>query len=326
MRGSRLVSILLLLQAHGRLPAAALAKRLEVSVRTIYRDLDALSEAGVPVSAQPGPGGGCWLVDGYRTRLTGLTRDEAEALFVSGVPRPAGDLGLGTALATAQLKLLAALPSELRERAGRVSGRFHLDLPQWFERGNGGGDPGHLATIAAAVWEDRLLEIGYRREGRPPASRVVEPLGLVMKAGLWYLVARMHGREEPHVYRLSRVVAVTPRPEPFTRPADFDLARFWDGWSRAFETGLPRVDVFVRLAPDVVEAARAVAVDVAVGEAEPGGWVRATLRFERLEWATGPLLGLGPGVEVLEPAELRAQVAACARATADRYEHPDGRS
>jgi predicted DNA-binding transcriptional regulator YafY len=318
VRGSRLVSILLLLQVHGRLSAAALAERLEVSVRTIYRDMDALSEAGVPVTAQSGPGGGCWLVDGYRTRLTGLTAEEAEALFLAGVPGPAGDLGLGTALAAAQLKLLAALPPELRERAGRVGERFHVDVPRWFEH----DDPGerrHLAAIAGAVWDDRLLELGYRREGRAPAVRVLEPLGLVLKAGTWYLVARPAGGGEPRVYRLSRVVSATRREGSFARPGDFDLPAFWRGWSRAFEAGLPRVEVAVRLAPRTVEVARAAAIDVVLGEPEAGGWVRASLTFERLEWAENALLGLGPGAEVLEPAELRASVAASARAIAARY-------
>src|SRR5437588_10059279 len=172
MRASRLVSLLLLLQVRGRLPAAELAARLEVSVRTVYRDLDALGEAGVPVFAQPGAGGGCGLLEGYRTRLTGLTAGEAEALFLAGVPGPAGDLGLGTALAAAQLKLLAALPEPLRARAWRARARFHLDAPRWFERA-AEGDPGHLVTIAGAVWDDRVLELVYRREGRAAVTRAV---------------------------------------------------------------------------------------------------------------------------------------------------------
>src|SRR5689334_1196594 len=158
MRASRLVSILLLLQVHGQLPATELARRLEVSVRTVYRDLDALGEAGVPVFARPGARGGCGVLEGYRTRLTGLTAEEAQALFLAGVPGPAGELGLGTALAAAQLKVLAALPAELRAGAGRARERFHLDAPRWFEAG-GGGDPEHLVTVAAAVWEDRRLRL-----------------------------------------------------------------------------------------------------------------------------------------------------------------------
>ncbi|HXM57313.1 MAG TPA: WYL domain-containing protein [Candidatus Dormibacteraeota bacterium] len=318
MRASRLVSLLLLLQVHGRLPATELAARLEVSVRTVYRDLDALSEAGVPVFAQPGAGGGCGLLDGYRTRLTGLTEGEAEALFLAGVPGPAGDLGLGTALAAAQLKLLAALPEPLRARAGGARDRFHMDAPRWFDR-SVDADAGHLVTIAGALWDDRLVELAYRRSGGPLATRVIEPLGLVLKAGVWYLVARLAGRGEPHVYRLTRVVAAARLEDAFARPADFDLARFWTDWSGAFAAGLPRIDVRVRLAPAALEAARAAAIEVRTEPPEADGWLPATLVFEKLEHAVRHVLGLGPDVEVLEPAGLRERIAADARATARRY-------
>jgi predicted DNA-binding transcriptional regulator YafY len=318
MRASRLVSLLLLLQVHGRLPAAELAARLEVSVRTVYRDLDALGEAGVPVFAQPGAGGGCGLLEGCRTRLTGLTAGEAEALFLAGVPGPAGDLGLGTALAAAQLKLLAALPEPLRARAGGARDRFHMDAPRWFDRAEE-ADPGHLVTIAGALWDDRLVELAYRRHRGPLAPRVVEPLGLVLKAGVWYLVARLAGRGEPHVYRLSRVVAAARLEAAFTRPADFDLAAFWAGWASAFAAGLPRIGVRVRLAPGALEAARSSAIEVETGPPEADGWLPATLVFEKLEHAVRHVLGLGPDVEVLEPGELRERVAADARATAARY-------
>jgi predicted DNA-binding transcriptional regulator YafY len=322
VKASRLVSILLLLQVHGRLSASALAERLEVSVRTIYRDLDALGQAGVPVCTQGGAGGGCWLVDGYRTRLTGLTTEEARALFLAGVPGPAGELGLGVALATAQLKVLASLPEDLRGRAGRARGRFHLDAPRWFQPPP--GELAHLAAIAAAVWDDRLLEVSHQRQGQSPVTRVVEALGLVVKAGVWYLVARLPARDEPHVYRLSRVLAATPLEQPFARPPDFDLASFWSRWSREFEDSLPRVPVVVRMPREEVAAARSVAAGVTVEEpeAEPGGWIRVTLLFERLEWAERRILGLGPDVEVLEPAELRERVAASARAIAARYAVP----
>lgn len=318
MRASRLVSILLLLQVHGQLPATELARRLEVSVRTIYRDLEALGEAGVPVFARPGSGGGCGLLEGYRTRLTGLNVEEARALFVAGVPGPAGELGLGTALAAAQLKVLAALPAELRSGAGRARERFHLDAPRWFEHA-GDGCHDHLATIAGAVWDDRLLHLAYRRDGAPVVARAVEPLGLVLKAGVWYLVARLPGREDPHVYRLSRVEAALPLEDRFDRPAGFDLTAFWSRWTAAFEASLPRIHLPARLAPDSVEAARAVAVDVRVGSPGPDGWFAATLTFERMEHALGAFLALGAGAEVLEPAELRERVAAAARATARRY-------
>ena len=318
MRASRLVSILLLLQVHGQLPAPELARRLEVSVRTIYRDLDALSEAGVPVFARPGSGGGCGLLEGYRTRLTGLNAEEARALFLAGVPGPAGELGLGTALAAAQLKVLAALPAELRAGAGRARERFHLDAPRWFERADEASH-GHLAAIAGAVWDDRLLRLAYRRRAARPATRTVEPLGLVLKAGVWYLVARTPGREDPHVYRVSRIDAALPLEERFDRPSEFDLAAYWSGWASAFESSLPRIHLTARLAPASVESARAVAIDVQVGAPEPDGWLLATLTFERMEHALGAFLSLGAGAEVLAPAELRERVAEAALATARRY-------
>ena len=312
------MSILLLLQVHGQLPATELASRLEVSVRTIYRDLDALSEAGVPVFARPGTGGGCGLLEGYRTRLNGLNAEEARALFLAGVPGPAGELGLGTALAAAQLKVLAALPAELRAGAGRAGERFHFDAPRWFEHADDAGHA-HLATIAGAVWDDRLLQLAYRRDGAPAATRAVEPLGLVLKAGVWYLVARRPEHEEPHVYRLSRVEAAVALEERFERPGGFDLAAFWSRSTSAFEASLPRVQVTGRLAPDRVEGARAYAIDVRTGARGPDGWLEATLTFERLEHAVGAFLALGAGAEVVEPAELHAQVAEAALATARRY-------
>jgi predicted DNA-binding transcriptional regulator YafY len=320
MRASRLVSILLLLQVHGQLPAMELARRLEVSVRTVYRDLDALGEAGLPVFARPGPGGGCGLLDGYRTRLDGLSADEARALLLAGVPGPAGELGLGTALAAAQLKVLSALPASLRADAGRARERFHLDAQRWFER-DPDPDPDHLATVAGAVWEDRRLRLAYRREGRAPAERLVEPLGLVVKAGVWYLAARpAGGGAEPRVYRVSRIASAVALDERFDRPGGFDLAGFWAGFASAFAAGLPRVAVTALLDRGEVAAARVLAIDVEVtGDAGPNGWLAATLTFERLEHAVGAFLALGAGALVVEPPELRARVLAAAQATVRRY-------
>ena len=222
MRASRLVNLLLLLQSHGPQTATQLAAELEVSARTVYRDVDALAEAGVPIYAERGPTGGVRLVDGYRTRLTGLTADEAEALFLSGLPGPAAQLGLGTVVAAARLKVLAALPPELRTRAARIQSRFYLDAPGWFQQAEALPS---LEVLASAVWEAREVEVTYRRDERVE-RRLLAPLGLVLKGGTWYLVALSKG--EPRTFRVSRVED-TVLQGTFDRPADFDLAAFWVG-------------------------------------------------------------------------------------------------
>jgi len=290
MRATRLVSLLLLLQTRGRLTAAEIAERLEVSVRTVHRDVGSLAAAGVPVEAIRGPAGGYRLAGGYRTRLTGLTADEAEALFAAGMPGPAAELGLGGELAAARLKLLAALPSELQERATRASRLFHLDTRGWFRAED---RVPHLPVLAAAVWQGRRVRIRYR-EGAGIVRRTIEPLGLVLKAGAWYLVA--HRVAGMRVYRVSRVVSVRTLDEEAERPEGFELAGYWDEWSRAFEESLPSVEVTVR-----------------------GDRGERTLTFASLDEAERELLRYGPGVEVIAPEELRARVAATAREVAALY-------
>jgi predicted DNA-binding transcriptional regulator YafY len=203
MRASRLVSLLLLLQARGRLTACELAEALEVSERTIYRDLFELGAAGVPVYGERGKGGGYRLLDGYRTNLTGLTAEEAGALLMSGAPGPAAELGLGSLLAATRLKLLAAVPTALRETATRAEGRFYLDPGGWAH--DRARDDRHLKTVARAVWNDGRLEIGYRRPDGQAARRTLDPLGLVHKTGVWYLVAIHDGATR--VYRVDRILA-----------------------------------------------------------------------------------------------------------------------
>ncbi|MEA2513935.1 MAG: hypothetical protein QOJ59_3422, partial [Thermomicrobiales bacterium] len=230
MRASRLLSILLLLQTRGRMTAQALADELEVSVRTVYRDVDSLSAAGVPVYGDRGPDGGYQLLDGYRTRLTGLTADEAESLFLAGVPGPAAELGLGTVLAAAQLKLMAALPPELRSRAGRIRERFHLDAPGWFQDAE---QPPYLAAVADAVWNQKRLRVRYQRWGGE-VERALDPLGLVLKGGAWYLVGAVAGQER--TYRISRILELETLDERCERPEGFDLVGYWTTWSEQFLT------------------------------------------------------------------------------------------
>ena len=268
MRASRLLSLLLLLQSRGRMTAQQLADELEVSVRTVYRDVEALGASGVPVYADRGPAGGYQLVDGYRTRLTGLTTQEADSLFLAGMPGPAAELGLGAVVAAAQLKVLAALPPELRSRATRIRERFHLDAPGWF-RGNEGTP--HVAAIAEAVWQQRRLRIRYVRWAQVEVERTVEPLGLVLKAGNWYLVARTDGLR---TYRVSRVLELTALDEGFDRPEGFDLADYWAGWSERFEQRMYPMRVTVRMTPNGLRSAQALLGLVAARElrdVEPRG-------------------------------------------------------
>ncbi len=317
MRASRLLSLLLLLQSRGRMTAQELADELEVSVRTVYRDVEALGASGVPVYADRGPAGGYRLVDGYRTRLTGLTTEEADSLFLAGMPGPAAELGLGAVVAAAQLKVLAALPPELRSRAARVRERFHLDAPGWF-RGSEGTP--HVAAIAEAVWQQRRLRMRYVRWAQVEVERTVEPLGLVLKAGTWYLVARTDGLR---TYRVSRVLELTALDESFDRPEGFDLAEYWAGWSERFEERMYPVRVTVRMTPDGLRGAQVLLSRAAARELEDvepqGEWTTVQVPVESLEHAVVDLLRLGPEVEVLEPPELRERVIARIAAMAAVY-------
>jgi predicted DNA-binding transcriptional regulator YafY len=296
-----------------------LAQELEVSERTIHRDVDALSAAGVPIYAERGPHGGIQLVDGYRTRLTGLTGDEAEALFLSGLPGPAAELGLGTVVAAARLKVLASLPTELRARASRLVERFHLDAAGWFQAGE---TVPHLAEMAEAVWESRQMRIRYRR-GDDSVERVVEPLGLVLKAGIWYVVAVSDG--DVRTYRARRISEATPTGETFARPAGFELASHWTDSIAAYERSTPHVTVTVRVDPrslgvlaDVV-GERALRRAERLEDADPDGWYRLRLDVDWPEEVPGRLLAIGGALEILDPPEIRDRALALARGAIDRH-------
>jgi len=322
VRASRLVSVLLLLQARGGLTAAQIAEELEVSVRTIHRDVEALAASGVPIYADRGPHGGIRLVEGYRTRLTGLTEDEAKAVFLSGVPGPAAELGLGTVVAAARLKVLAALPPELRSRASRLGQRFHLDAPGWFSHAE--SNP-CLADVASAVWGDRRLQIRYDRGDRV-VDREVDPLGLVIKGGVWYLVARTDG--SLRTYRISRIIEASGLDARFERDPDFDLASYWSESTAAYEEAAEKVRVTLRVHPralvlvhDVLGPAVAEAAEW-LTEPDPEGWQRLRVTLPWPNEVPRRLLGLGAAAEIIDPAEMRASVAAEARAVAAAY--PDG--
>ena len=322
MRASRLISVLLLLQTRGRLTARQLADELEVSVRTVYRDVEELSASGIPIFADRGVHGGFQLVEGYRTRLTGLTPEEAEALFLSGYPGPAAQLGLGTVLAAAQLKVLAALPPELRSRASRISQRFHLDAPGWFQEPESAG---FLQPIAEAVWGDRRLRMHYRR-GSDDATveRVVDPLGVVLKGGIWYMVARAENGNR--TYRVSRIQDLGILDDRFERPEDFDLAAYWDASVAAYQESLPSFLAVLRVRDmdaerlgGVIGLPAARAALEAAGEPDADGWRNVEIRLEDVWRAQPAILSLGSDAEVLEPLELRERLAATARGLAQVY-------
>jgi predicted DNA-binding transcriptional regulator YafY len=330
VRASRLLSILLTLTVRGRVSASQLADELEVSLRTIYRDVEALSAAGVPVYSTRGRNGGVQLLDGYRTRLTGMTGDEADALFLSGIPGAAADLGLGSVLAATQLKLLAALPPELRERAARIRDRFYLDAPGWLRENDA---PPFLATVAEAAWTQRRIDVRYERANRAVVDRVLEPLGLVLKAGTWYLVANPadDGRG-PRTYRVSRVHAAAVREDGFVRPDDFDLEAFWADYQRGYEKRVYTQTALVRLSPAgrellfLVGSIASRRARAAMSEPDRDGWTQTRVPVESVRHGHHALMQLGEHVEVLEPAELRALIAASARELAARYTSGDGRS
>ncbi|WP_329125410.1 helix-turn-helix transcriptional regulator [Streptomyces sp. NBC_01465] len=293
MKSSRLVSILLLLQTRGRMTAAQLAEELEVSVRTVYRDVEALHAAGVPLYGDAGHAGGYQVLAGYRTKLTGLNTGEAEALFLSGIPGPAAELGLGSVLAAAQLKLRAALPEELRGHVDRMQSRFHLDAPGWYAK----DEPvPFLQDVADAVWNGRVIEVRYRRWKEPTeVDRRLEPYGLVLKAGRWYVIAGPW----PRTFRVDQILQLSQSDEEFTVPDGFDLAAYWQQYQADFRARLQRGEAVVRLTQRGAEAL-AVAWDP-----DADGRTTATVPIESVDHAHGEFLKLGADVEVVEPAELR---------------------
>jgi predicted DNA-binding transcriptional regulator YafY len=306
LRADRLLSILLLLQVHKRLTAGDLARRLEVSPRTIHRDMEALSMSGVPVYAERGAGGGWILPESFRTDVTGLTEPEIQALFVSMPTRVLADLGLDRASDAALVKLLASLPGSSRRDAEQVRQRIHVDGAGWHQSEE---TVPALATLQEAVWLDRKVRLGYQRGDGTIVERVVDPLGLVAKGRLWYLVASVDG--EPRTYRVSRVQSVEVTDEAASRPADFDLAAFWARSSSELVANLPRYPIVVRVAP---EAARRLWIPGSyarvehVGEPEEDGWHRVNLLLQTEPEACRYVLGFGALMEVVEPVGLRERV------------------
>jgi predicted DNA-binding transcriptional regulator YafY len=302
----------MLLQARGRMTAQELAQELEVSERTIYRDINALSVSGVPVYAESGPGGGCALLDSYRTNLTGLTADEARALFMLSIPAPLDQLGVTSELKAALRKLSAALPEARRRDEQRIRQRIYLDPVNGFQAEDAAP---HLQAIYRAVWDDRMVAIMLRVQFgaflQTPIEQVIAPYGLVAKSGVWHIVAARD--DQLRVYRAADVIAAQLLGETFTRRADFDLVEFWQNWCDRVEQNRPRYAVTLRLAAHFVpqahhylgEDVRAAIEQAALDEQ---GRAPIVVPFESLEEARARCLSLGYAVEVLEPEALRLSI------------------
>jgi predicted DNA-binding transcriptional regulator YafY len=323
MRASRLLSLLLLLQNRGLMSASQLAAELDVTVRTVYRDVEALAAAGVPIYAEHGAAGGYRLLDGYRTRLTGLTADEAGSLFLTGMPQPAAELGLGAQLAAAELKLMAALPTPYRDASMRIRQRFHLDAPGWFREPEA---VPHLLAAAEAVWQEKVIEISYRRWAPQPGvvTRELHPLGIVLKAGVWYLIASRD--EQIRTYRVANILDLTTLPRPSIRPDGFHLGEFWRAHVERYERTAHQGSAVVRLSPqgvrtlpDLLGAKTSRIALESVESADEDGWCQVVLPIESIDHAATDLLRLGAHAQVLEPPELVARIADTVHAMGGYY-------
>ena len=312
MRADRLISIVLLLQIHRRMTAGELAERLEVSERTIYRDMDTLSMAGVPVVADRGIGGGWYLLDGYKTTLTGLNQSEIQTLFL---PRPTcllEDLGLGEASEAADLKLLAALPSTFRQDVEYIRQRIHIDLSGWRDADE---RVAFLPILQEAIWQDYKILLTYHLSTGPIVEPVLDPLGLVARGSVWYLVALFD--DEPCVYRVSRILDAQLLDQPCNRPDDFDLAEFWAASSAQYRANLPSYPVTARFAPSAIprlnDQANCHAVN-RIGAPDQSGWCQVELTFAEEVEACGYLFRFGSQVKIVDPPDLHTKIVELAQA------------
>jgi predicted DNA-binding transcriptional regulator YafY len=326
MRADRLLSLILLLHARGRMTAQDLASHLEVSERTVYRDLDALSSAGIPVYAQSGVNGGVFLDENYRLSLTGLSRAEAQALFVSSEVGPLKDLGLGRAVEDTLLKIFAALPFAHRTDVERMRQRFHIDPANWFQV----VEPSpFLALLQQAVWEDRLVSVTYQPVEDGLSQREIEAYALVAKANIWYLVGRK-ADGELHNYRVIRFKEVSLLDAHFERQPDFDLAEYWKHSCETFEKlsreTSPPYEAMLRVHPAALWYFPGFLEGHyrQIGSADEDGWYRLRVTFYSRDDARMRVLGLGTYVTVIEPDDLKRTVLETAQAIVDFHARTGG--
>jgi len=318
MRADRLLSIMLLLQVHRLVTARELAARLEVSERTIHRDMEALTAAGIPVFAERGSHGGWSLMEEYRTNLTGLNKDEIQALFATRPSRLLADLGLEKASDAALIKLMAAIPTASRGDAEYASQRIHIDTSGW---NSSRESIESLPAIQEAIWQERKLQFGYQRgHDCDPVERVADPLGLVAKGSAWYLVAAVEGQVRS--YRVSRVVEARVLDEAFVRPKGFELASFWEQSAASFKENFPRFNAVLRAHPDILPRMYSAGRFARVERVEPpdaDGWVKVSIRFQFEHEACEYALSFGNRIEMLEPADLWEKVVEAARGVIEFY-------
>lgn len=319
MRAERLLSILLLLQTNRRMTTRELAERLEVSPRTIHRDMDALSGAGVPVVGYPGQGGGWELLEPYRTDLTGLTPEESQTILLDSLPPSLAELGLDAAARSARIKLMAALPDSTRDAVDYTRQRLYIDPTGWSRQND--ETPEMLPAIQEAVWSNRMLQITYRRADGKVVERVVNPLGLVVKGQNWYLVGAVD--EGYRTYRISRVTDARVEDIPAERPAGFDLREFWVQSTSEFQTRLPSYSVGLEVSPDLLNRARfgfGFARVEHFGETGEDGWTPLRIDFGVADEAIGFLLRFPDDVRNIDPPEVLTDALSRAHRLIARFE------
>jgi predicted DNA-binding transcriptional regulator YafY len=322
MRADRLLSLMLLLQSKKGMTAQELAEKLEVSERTIYRDIEALSFAGIPIYTHPGVSGGVFLDEDYRVSLASLSTSEAQALAVASRSQPLTDLGMEKAAAGVIFKLLAALPAAQRDAAERLQNRIYIDPDGWFHT----SEPvPFLPVLHQAIWEDRAIELAYLRPEGDRSRRRLNPFALVAKANVWYLIGQQVDGEM-RTFRVSRILDVTLTEARFQRPPGFDLTAYWRTQTREFEKSVIEderpCEVVVRVHP---EAVRSLISDLTgqfqhLEQTDPQGWVRLRITFYSAQAAETRVLSFSHGIEALEPAWFRARIRELAQQILEVYE------
>ncbi|UTM58196.1 YafY family transcriptional regulator [Photobacterium sp. CCB-ST2H9] len=306
MRASRLLTILMTLQSRDLVRAPELARACQVSVRSIYRDIDSLSALGIPVYSEQGVNGGYRLLDGYKTQLNGFSKQEVETLLMLGLSGPAKALGVAPAMSEARLKLMAAIPAELRSHAERFQSCFLLDSPGWFTESE---TVSHLPELFTAAWQKRQIEFDYQ-SWRGSSHRIVNPLGMVLKAGNWYLVAQPQDRHQARTYRVARIQNLNRLNQNFELQTPFDLSDYWQASTRQMEAELYPNTAEIKLTAKGLRMLPGLSPPYVrqhthITQTEDFGWTTVTLPSGNTEQALIEMLRFGPEVQVVQPEALR---------------------